>query len=286
MSKTILSYIQVEPIFEARKQGKVSVISSLDLGITHISLELDEEGVVLPDGRKLDWQNLQKIYKHKNRCYLVVGDRVEPVVVYSKSTGWVRTLYPTHKAPTTLVSGILMHRIKDIDPSEDSLRKVNALIPPTPSKEAIVLDTATGLGYTAIEAGKRALKVITVELDPAALEIAKLNPYSKDLFDNPKITQVVGDISREVKKFHAGEFTHIIHDPPTQKLAGELYSADLYRQFRRILKQGGKLFHYIGDPKSGHGATITPGVVKRLQEAGFNKIERRPETFGLVAISY
>ena len=50
-----------------------------------------------------------------------------------------------------------------------------------------VLDTATGLGYTAIEAAKTAEQVVTIELDPVALEIARLNPWSQTMFDNPEI---------------------------------------------------------------------------------------------------
>jgi predicted methyltransferase len=56
-----------------------------------------------------------------------------------------------------------------------------------------VLDTATGLGYTAIEAAKTAAHVTTIELDPTALEVARCNPWSQALFDNPKIMQRIGD---------------------------------------------------------------------------------------------
>ena len=88
-----------------------------------------------------------------------------------------------------LVSGIPMHRIKDTDPHADTLEKMRAVRPVVGQ----VLDTATGLGYTAIEAAKTAAHVTTIELDPAALEVCRRNPWSQALFDNPKITQVVGD---------------------------------------------------------------------------------------------
>ena len=61
-----------------------------------------------------------------------------------------------------------------------------------------VLDTCTGLGYTAIEAAKTAEQVITIELDPTALEVARLNPWSRELFENPRIQQIVGDAFDEI----------------------------------------------------------------------------------------
>jgi uncharacterized protein len=278
MNKYILSYIQVEPILKSRKDTFAMI--SLDLGLTISKIGLEKVGVIFPDGQKINWKDLEKIYKHKNRCYLVEDNQVSPIVFYSDKTGWVRTLYPTLKAPTTLVSGILMHRIKETDPIEDTQSKIKTL---GNLNRAVVLDTATGLGYTAIEAAKKGAKVVTVEFDPAALEVARLNPWSKNLFDNPKIVQVLGNILEEVQKFGVEEFSHIVHDPPTQKIAGELYSGNLYNQFYRVLKKGGKIFHYIGDPDSEHGATVTKGVIKRLQEAGFYKIEKKPEAFGVLA---
>jgi predicted methyltransferase len=276
----ILSYVQVEPVLEALKSRKKSVVTSLDLGLSAVQVKLGEGGVVFSDGQKVDWESLQKVVKHKSRCYLVEEGGVRPVVVHSKETGWVRTLYPTGGAPTTLVSGILMHRIKNVDPIEDTMGKIRTL---GDLREAVVLDTATGLGYTAIEVAKLAKRVITVELDPTALEIARLNPWSDRLFEESKIICVVGDMREEVKKFKMGQLTHIIHDPPTMKIAGELYSGELYEDFYRVLGRKGKLFHYIGDPESKHGLRVTKGVVRRLREAGFPRVERRPEAFGVVA---
>lgn len=276
----ILSYIQVEQILQAQKENKNSVTTSLDLGITKDQVDLNKLGVILPDGQKLTWKNLQKICKHQNRCYLIKDSTIAPIVIYSEKTNWVRTLYPTQSAPTTLVSGILMHRIKDTNPLEDTQTKIKTL---DSLQGAIVLDTATGLGYTAIEVSKYASKIITVELDPSAIEIANFNPYSQELFNNPKITQIVGDIREEVKKFESEYFTHIVHDPPTLKIAGELYSEEIYSDFYRVLKKSGKLFHYIGDPESEHGAMVTKGVIRRLKQVGFSKVELKPKTFGLLA---
>jgi uncharacterized protein len=174
-----------------------------------------------------------------------------------------------------------MHRIKDIDPIENANNMVENL---KPLKHGEVLDTATGLGYSAIELARNSANVTTVEIDPAAIEIAKLNPWSSDLFNNPRITQIIGDILEEIVKFEDQKFTHIFHDPPTLKLSGELYSGAFYKQLHRVLAFNGRLFHYIGDPDSEHGSIVTKGVINRLQEAGFSKITKLPKSFGVLAI--
>ena len=146
-----------------------------------------------------------------------------------------------------------------------------------------VLDTATGLGYTAIEAAKTAEHVITVEVEPAVLEVARSNPWSQTLFENPKITQLVGDIVERIQEFEEETFARIIHDPPAFSIGGDLYSGAFYRRLFRVLRRGGRLFHYIGDLKSKSGRTVVRGAMRRLREAGFSRVVRRPEAFGLVA---
>ena len=210
---------------------------------------------------------------------MVEDDAPRKIQVFSEATNRLYSLMPTEGAPTMLVSGIPMHRIKGTDPYRDTLQKIKTITPIV----GRVLDTATGLGYTAIEAAKTAEHVITVEIEPAALEVARLAPWSRALFDNPRITQLIGDTVEEIEGFEDGAFMRIIHDPPALNLAGDLYSGAFYRQLFRVLKRGGRLFHYIGDLGSKSGRTVVKGAVRRLQEAGFSRVVRRPEAFGLVA---
>ena len=130
---------------------------------------------------------------------------------------------------------------------------------------------------------RRPDSVVTIEIDPTAQEIARLNPWSQALFENPKITQVIGDAFDEIEKFEAESFSTIIHDPPMFSLAGDLYSLAFYQQAFRVLKHNGRIFHYIGDPESKSGARVTAGVIRRLQEAGFKRVTRAPRAFGVVA---
>lgn len=276
----VLSRYQASPLLSARREGKGELECSPDLGLTIVTVSLDANGVRFADGGLVTWDDVGEIADSENACFVVEDEGIRQIRVFSETTNWVRSLMPTEGAPTMLVSGIPMHRVSGIDPYHDTLRKITAIKP----IQGVVLDTATGLGYTAIEAARTAERVVTIELDPAGIEIARQNPWSRGLFDNPRIEQVIGDACEEVTRLADNTFSRIIHDPPAMALAGELYSGAFYRELHRILRRNGRLFHYIGDPESASGRNITRGVIRRLQESGFGRIVRRPEAFGVVAI--
>ena len=275
----ILSYVQAKPLLKAKEQGKTSVHVSPDLGLSMVMVALSPEDVVFPNGEQLDWRNIEKISTSEVNCFIIEEDTARPIQVFSEYTNRMCSLMPTKGAPSMLIAGFVMHRIKDIDPMQDTLRKIGAISPVV----GRVLDTATGLGYTAIEAARTADEVVTIELDPGAQEMARLNPWSQALFHTPKIHQIMGDAYEVVQTFEDGSFARIIHDPPTFSLAGELYSGVFYQQLFRVLKRGGRLYHYIGDPHSKASGGVTKGALKRLQEAGFARVVRSPEAYGVVA---
>ena len=263
----------------ARREGRDIVTTSLDLGLSQCEVAVRPEGVIFPDGQHLDWECIKEISENEVTCFVVEGNSTAKVQFFSPTLNRFYSLMPTERAPTMLLSGIPMHRIKGIDPHEDTLRKMRTIAPIT----GRVLDTATGLGYTAIEAARTAAEVVTFELDPTVLEVARRNPWSQELFSNPKIRQIIGDSFEELPKLPGESFSRIFHDPPTFKLAGDLYSGAFYQQLFRVLRRSGRLYHYIGDLESTSGRVVAKGVVKRLQEAGFSQVIRRPEAFGLVA---
>ena len=266
-------------MLEARKRGKSIVESSLDLGMTTTSVTLNAEGVIFATGEHLNWAEVEKISKSEVNCYALHAEGIRVIQTFSEETNRVCSLLPTQHVPSMLIAGFVMHRIKDIDPWQHAQRMVEAISP----INGRVLDTATGLGYTAILAARNAEAVTTVELDPGAQTMARSNPWSQELFANPKITQIMGDSYEVVPTFADESFVRIIHDPPTFKLAGELYSGVFYRELYRILKRGGRLFHYIGDPNSKASGSVTRGALKRLQEAGFARVVRNIEAYGVVA---
>lgn len=275
----VLSHYQAKPLLAARRAELTSAVISPDLTRTTAEVTLTEHGVYFPGGEWLLWRDVEKIAASENSCFVVGEGEVSPIRVFSEQTNWMRSLYPTPGAPTTLVAGFPMHRIKDTDPYQDTLKKIAALAPITGN----VLDTTTGLGYTAIEAARTAEHVTTIELDPAALEVARLNPWSQELFENPYIETIIADAYTQIREFADDAFACVIHDPPTFSLAGELYSEEFYWQAYRVLAPRGRLFHYVGDPASKLGKRMTTGVVQRLRDVGFRRVVRKAEAFGVVA---
>ena len=277
-SPPVLSHVQVEPLLQAHHRGERAATISMDLGLTTAEVELQADRAILPDGQWLPWEEMEEIAREESACFVIKEDTAEKVQRFSDSLNRFYSLMPTGGAPTMLISGIPMHRIKGIDPYQDTLKKLHTIAPVT----GRVMDTCTGLGYTAIEAAKTADEVVTIELDPMVLEVAQLNPWSRPLFESPNIRQIVGDAFDEVQEFEDETFSRIIHDPPMFSLAGDLYSGECYRHLHRVLKPKGRLYHYIGDPNSRSGRNLTKGVVRRLQEAGFSRVVRKPDAFGVV----
>lgn len=279
MPPLVLSHFQARELLAALQRGEPSVLSSLDLNRTRVAVALSAAGAELPVGAPLDAALLAELIEDENACWLVEEDGLSRIQAWSQESGRVYSLYPTPAAPTMLVSGIPMHRIKETDPHQDTLAKIRAAGP----VQGSVLDTCTGLGYTALEAARTAAHVITCELDPAVHTIIERNPWSARLFATPNVECRIGDSAELIAEFAAASFDLIVHDPPMFSLAGDLYALDFYRECKRVLRPRGRLFHYIGNPESKSGATVTRGVVRRLHEAGFSRITPRPQAFGVLA---
>ncbi len=276
---TIISHFQARLLLDGHKAGQAQVKTTPDLGLTTITVSLTRTGAIYPDGVGLSWAQIDDVVDDENSCFIIEDDGLRKIQAFSQVTNRHSSLYPTSGAPTLLLAGWPMHRIKDTDPMRDTQSKIRAL----GRIHGQALDTNTGLGYTAIALSQTAAHVTTIEIDPAVLEVARQNPYSRDLFDNPRITHIIGDSDDAIQDFDDESFDYVLHDPPTMQLAGNLYAADFYRDVYRVLRRGGRMFHYIGDPKSPYGSRTTKGVVKRLGEAGFKKVLPRPLAFGVLA---
>ena len=62
----------------------------------------------------------------------------------------------------------------------------------------------------------------------------------------------------------------LLHDPPRFGIAGELYSQAFYGQLARVLRKGGRMFHYTGTPnKLTSGRDVPREVARRLEKSGF-----------------
>lgn len=274
----ILSRIQAKPLLDARKAGLTEAETSLDLNRSTVKVMLNDDGVALPDGVVLSWDDVRRVADKDDNCFAVEVGEVSAITRFSHAFNRSYTLRATAAAPTLLIAGFPMHRIKGITPDKDTEAKI-AAAGPIPAR---VLDTATGLGYTAIGCARRGARVTTVELDPLVLTVGRYNPWSAELFDNPAIEQRTGSSFEVIKTFPDSSFDLVLHDPPTFALAGELYSEEFYRQVHRILRPGGRFFHYVGDLESRSGRVVSKGVVRRVLEVGFKRVVRRPEAFALI----
>ncbi len=275
----VLSHYQTKPLLQARETAKRTATTSPDLGLSRIEVAVRPAGVEFPTQEFLKWKVIEDIQASQNSCFYIEEGTSYKIQRFSEQTNRYYSLMPTQTAPTLLVSGTLMHRIKGIDPWQDTREKLTTI----GRLSGRILDTASGLGYTAIQAAQRAAQVVTIELDPVVLEIAELNPWSQELFTRANITRIIGDTSKEILTFDAHYFRHIIHDPPVFPLAGDLYGRVFYEQLYRVLQPGGHLFHYIGDPESKSGGSTTRGVIQRLTEARFVDIKQKPNAFGVTA---
>lgn len=172
--------------------------------------------------------------------------------------------------PILEIDGIRMHLVKDFkNPLDYSKQVVQAL---KIKKTDSVLDTCMGLGYLAIEAGKRAKYLTTCEFSDAVYTLASWNPFSEELFSNKKYRILRGDIFEKIKELKPRSFNVIIHDPPRFSKAGHLYSQEFYTELRRIARPGARLYHYVGTVGKRKGRSIEKEVEKRLQEAGFDRL--------------
>jgi predicted methyltransferase len=275
----VLSRFQAAELLQARERGRQSAETSLDLGLSRQEVQLDEIGIHAGGQPLLSWRQLQVIADSENGCFRVRNGASEEIRGYSESSRRTYRLFPTAEAPGLLISGFTMHRFKDISPRRSAQEMVKAAAP----VRGRVLDTATGLGYTAIAAAKSAVAVVTIELDPGALEMAQANPWSQALFHHPAIRRIQGDSCEEIAKFPDRHFSVIIHDPPSMSLAGDLYGEGFYRQAWRVLTGSGRMFHYLGDPGSALGGRVSRGVVNRLRAAGFQRIVPKPFAHGILA---
>ena len=275
----IVTSQQAKELLHAKLSKPNETEISLDSNISKSKVKIEKDYFIFPDNQRLDESQLKKTLKNDAICFLVKDNSLVKIQLFSNETNKFYKLVPTKDAPTIEISGIRMHVTKEMAPMEDTKRKIESISP----TEGIVLDTCMGLGYTAIAASKLADFVFTCEKDENVVEIAKFNPWSKDLFNNKKINILKADIFDEIKFFKSNMFDVVIHDPPRLSLATELYSLDFYKQVFRVLKNNGRLYHYTGSPGSrNRKINLVGNVSKRLKIAGFKNIEK--VHYGLRAI--
>jgi hypothetical protein len=243
----------------ALRAGSGAVECSLDLRRTTTEVELNTDGWEYA-GRRYPWLATCR----ERTVYHWTGVQFEPVSRYTRA---LIKLVPTEWGPPTFeIDGIKMLPTARVSPYEDAAAKV-ALVEP---RDKTILDTCGGLGYFAawcIEGG--AARVLSFEKNPDVLWLRSLNPWSPVPRD--ALTLQEGDIAEQIMTLPEASVDAVLHDPPRFGIAGELYSQAFYDQVARVLRSGGRLFHYTGRPnRLGSGRDVPVEIARRLRLAGFD----------------
>lgn len=259
----LLTRSVAEALRSARDAGAGTWTGSLDLGVS--------TGTVMLEADAWQWRGQRYPYPPplKDRTiHYWVGDAFAPVARFA---GSLIKLVPTVWGPPTFeIDGIKMLPTAQESPFEDARRKV-ALVEP---RGKIVLDTCGGLGYFAaccLQAG--VARVHSFEKNADVLWLRTLNPWSPDP-DAPasggRLQLEQADVTRAITQIPDASVDALLHDPPRFGIAGELYAQAFYDQLARVLRRGGRLFHYTGNPnKLTSGRDVPREVAKRLEKSGF-----------------
>lgn len=262
-SGPLLTLPAAEALKQAHAAGADTWTGSLDLGRSNGTASFQPESWL--------WKDQRYPYpgKIKDRTiYYWDGDEFSPV---SRFSGSLIKLVPTEwGAPTFEIDGIKMLPTSKESPVDDARRKV-ALVEP---RGKVVLDTCGGLGYFAaccLEAGVG--RIQSFEKNPDVLWLRTLNPWSPDP-DAPaaggRLQLAHADVSQAVAEVADASVDAVLHDPPRFGIAGELYSQSFYDQLARVIRRGGRMFHYTGSPnKLTSDRDVPREVARRLEKAGF-----------------
>lgn len=262
-SGPLLTRDVADSLLAARDSGAAQWDGSLDLGIS------SDKALLNPQAWQ--WRNQPYPYPARIKDRTIYYFDGEDFVPASRFSGSLIKLVPTEwGAPTFEIDGIKMLPTAKTSPFEDARRKV-ALVEP---RGKTLLDTCGGLGYFAaccLEAG--VARIQSFEKNPDVLWLRTLNPWSPDP-DAPgsggRLQLAQADISTTIQQLADASFDALLHDPPRFGIAGELYSQAFYDQLARVLRRGGRLFHYTGSPnRLTSGRDVPREVEKRLEKAGF-----------------
>lgn len=246
-----------EQLQAALRADAAAVSCSLDLDRTVTDVAVDESG----------WEWRGRRYPLLQKCkertiYYCSGGEFTPVSRYTNS---LIKLVPTSWGPPTFeIDGIKMLPSEQLSPYADAQNKVRLIEP----RGKVVLDTCGGLGYFAAWClAGAAASVISYEKNADVIWLRSLNPWSPPTGDVLSLTH--GDIVEEILKLPDGCADAILHDPPRFGIAGELYSQSFYGHLARVLRRGGKMFHYTGTPnKLTSGRDVPNEVATRLKRSG------------------
>lgn len=259
----LLTRSTADSLHAARKAGRNIWSGSLDLERSRTRVLLEAGG--------WNWHGRTWPYPSDLRDRTVFFWQDDWTAVQRYAGALVKLVPSTWGAPTFELDGIKMLPTAEMSPFEDARRKV-ALVAP---RGKILLDTCGGLGYYAaacLDAG--AERVMSFERNPDVLWLRGLNPWSPDpaaASSSGRLELEQADITVAIAAIADASVDAVLHDPPRFGIAGELYSQVFYDQLARVIRPGGRMFHYTGTPnRLTSGRDVPREVATRLEKAGFD----------------
>lgn len=262
-SGPLLTHAVADGLLAARDAGAGTWNGSFDLGMSQDEVTLHADG--------WEWRGQRHPYPTKLKDRTIYYRNGEDFAQVSRYAGSLIKLVPTQwGAPTFEIDGIKMLPTSKESPLDDARRKV-ALVQP---RGKVILDTCGGLGYFAaccLDAG--VAHIHSFEKNEDVLWLRTLNPWSPDpdaSSSSGRLQLSHGDVTATILDIADASVDALLHDPPRFGIAGELYSQAFYGQLARVVRRGGRLFHYTGSPnKLTSGRDVPREVQKRLEKAGF-----------------
>jgi predicted methyltransferase len=259
----LLTRTLAEALLAARTDGASALTASFDLGRTQDAVSVEADGWRWR-GQRYPWPEGLK----DRTVYVWDGAAFSPLQRYA---GSLIKLVPTEwGTPTFEIDGIKMLVSAQIAPMDDARRKVALVLP----RGKQVLDTCGGLGYfAACGLAEGAARILSFEKNRDVLWLRAHNPWSPDpdsAETGGRLQLEHGDVAERIRTLPDQSFDAVLHDPPRFGIAGELYAQRFYDELARVLRPGGRLFHYTGAPnRKTSGRDVPAEVARRLAKSGF-----------------
>jgi predicted methyltransferase len=261
-----------ERILSAYNDGSTEVEVSLDLGVTTRRISLSSQ--------LWNREQLEKISQDEESVYFVNDEGLFKAALSGKHFYKLMPIVK-NQAPALMIDDILMHRVRDTTPMDDAFMKAEYCA----RKGIDMLEICTGLGYASIACLQKDVRsIVTIEKDASVLELARLNPWSRRLFSDERVTIINADATQEIENIADKSFHAAMLDPPWFSLAPELYTTEFYSHLYRVLRRNGTLLHYVGSAESKHWRIdLQRGIMKRLRDAGFGTVTRKEDVQSVLA---
>ena len=82
----VLSHVQAEPLVKAWQERHTFAVTSLDLGLSTLQLDISPTGVSLPNGQQLDWKFIEQIVTSDNKCFVIRDKDISEIKLFSEFT--------------------------------------------------------------------------------------------------------------------------------------------------------------------------------------------------------